>query len=126
MVPAKTQPRRINLSRKTCPCPTCRTQSKRHSEGKRRLREVGITKPTTLEVTYSKHYCPTCRKHFAYPMEHFAVPGARFTRRVQRIAMDLYHRDGLTLERVTLRMRARHHVHVPPTTLCDWVAAGIP
>ena len=64
--------RKINLSRKEIYCPKCNTLSKRHSEGRRRLREVGINSPVVLEVTYSKHYCLNCRKHFSQPMDHLA------------------------------------------------------
>lgn len=115
--------RKINLSRKTAPCPHCGTISKRHSIGQRKLREVGISAPTLLEVTYSKHYCPTCRKHFSLPMDHLAMPSGRFTNRVRRTAVDLVVKQSMTLEKATQRMRAKYHVHVPPTTLHDWVVA---
>ena len=115
--------RRINLSRKMAHCPRCGTFSKRHSEGKRRLREVGISSPTVLEVVYSKHYCITCRKHFSMPMEHIAQPSGRFTNRVRRTAVDLVLKQALTLEKATKQMEERYFVHVPPTTLHDWVVA---
>ena len=115
--------RHINLSRKMAHCPKCGTHSKRHSEGKRRLREVGISAPTVLEVVYSKHYCVTCRKHFSTPMEHIAQPSGRFTNLVRRTAVDLVLRQALTLEKATKQMEERYFVHVPPTTLHDWVVA---
>ena len=113
--------RRMNLSRKMAPCPKCKTVSKRHSVGKRTLREVGISSPTVLEITYSKHYCMTCRKHFSLPMDHLAQPSGRFTNRVRRTAVALVVKESLTLEKATQRMRQNYHVHVPPTTLHDWV-----
>ena len=115
--------KQINLSRKESVCPKCRTVSKRHSEGRRRLREVGVSYPVVLEVTYSKHYCPKCRKHFSQPMEHIALPSGRFTNRVRRTALDLVLRRSMTLEKATHRMSQMYHVHVPPTTLHDWVVA---
>ena len=114
--------RRMNLSRKTAPCPKCSTVSKRHSIGQRTLREVGISSPTILEITYSKHYCMTCRKHFSIPMDHLAQPSGRFTNRVRRTAVALVVKEALTLEKATLRMRQKYYVHIPPTTLHDWVA----
>jgi transposase len=123
VVPRGTKVRRINLSRKIATCPKCGTASKRHSIGTRRLREVGISGPTVLEVTYSKHYCVTCRKHFSLPMDHLAQPSGRFTNRVRRTAVDLVIKQSLTLEKATQRMRQKYHVHVPPTTLHDWVVA---
>jgi len=123
VMPRGTKIRRINLSRKTAPCSKCGTVSKRHSIGRRRLREVGISAPTVLEVTYSKHYCVNCRKHFSLPMDHLAQPSGRFTNRVRRTAVDLVVKQSMTLERATQRMRQKYHVHVPPTTLNDWVLA---
>ncbi len=121
--PRGTKVRKINLSRKSATCPRCGTVSKRHSVGHRRLREVGISSPTVLEVTYSKHYCVNCRKHFSLPMDHLALPSGRFTNRVRRTAVDLVVKHDLTLEKATMRMRQKYHVHVPPTTLHDWVVA---
>jgi transposase len=115
--------RKINLSRKVAACPRCGMVGKRHSIGRRRLREVGISSPTRLEVTYSKHYCVNCHKHFSQPMEHLALPSGRFTNRVRRTAVDLVVKHDLTLEKATSQMRTKYHVHVPPTTLHDWVVA---
>ncbi|MDR0868704.1 MAG: hypothetical protein LBP75_09595 [Planctomycetota bacterium] len=115
--------RKINLSRKTAVCPRCGAVGKRHSIGHRRLREVGISSPTILEVIYSKHFCSTCRRHFSLPMDHLALPSGRFTNRVRRTAVDLVNKQDLTLEKATFQMRQKYHVHVPPTTLHDWVVA---
>ena len=113
--------RQMNLSRNTANCPKCGTLSRRHSTGKRTLREVGISGPTVLEITYSKHHCIPCRKHFSIPMDHLAMPSGRFSRRVRETAVAFVVKEGLTLEKAMLRMREKHHVHVPPTTLHDWV-----
>jgi transposase len=125
VAPRGTKFRKINMSRKTSPCPKCGEMSKRHSIGRRRLREVGISGPTVLEVTYSKHYCEKCRKHFSLPMDHLAQPSGRFTNRVRRTAVDLVIKQALTLEKATQRMRQKYYVHVPPTTLHDWVVAEL-
>lgn len=121
ILPRGVKVRKINLGRMNYPCQRCGTISKRHSIGKRRLREVGITAPAVLEVTYSKHYCVSCRKHFSLPMEHLAQPGGRFTNRVRRTAVDLVIKQSMTLDKATQRMRQKYFVHVPPTTLHDWV-----
>jgi len=111
----------MNLSRETAPCPTCTTVSRRHSIGKRTLREIGISSPTVLEVTYSKHYCMTCRKHFSLPMDHLAMPSGRFTTRVRHTAVAFVVKEELPLWKASERMRLKYHVHVPVTTLHDWV-----
>jgi len=123
VIPRGTKVRRINLSRKTAPCPKCSTISKRHSIGRRRLREIGISAPTILEVIYSKHYCVNCRKHFSLPMDHLAQPSGRFTNRVRRTAINMVIRESMTLAKVSQKMRQKYHVYVPATTLCDWLAA---
>ncbi len=125
VLPRGVKIRRINLSRKVAPCVKCGTISKRHSIGQRRLREVGVTGPTVLHITYSKHYCSKCRKHFSLPMEHIAQPSGRFTNRVRRTAVALVLKQAMTLEKATVRMRQKYHVHIPPTTLHDWVMAEV-
>ena len=111
----------MSLSRETAPCPKCTAVSRRHSIGKRTLREIGISGPTVLEVTYSKHYCATCRKHFSLPMDHLAQRAGRFTSRVRHTAVALVAKEELPLWKASERMRQKYHVHVPVTTLHDWV-----
>lgn len=121
--PIKT--RRIIMTRRSALCPTCGAACKRHSNGCRRLREIGVTGPTVVEVTYSKHYCERCRKHFSLPMDHLAPAHGRFTHRVRRTAVELVVSQALTLDKATQRMRLKYFVHVPPTTLHDWVLEAL-
>jgi len=120
-IPRETKVRHINLSRRTAPCPKCGTVGKRHSNRTRRLREIGISAPSILVIIYSSHYCPKCDKHFTLPMEHLAAPRARFTNRVRKTAVDLVIRESMTLDKAMTRMRHKYLVHVPPTTIHDWV-----
>lgn len=115
--------RRINLLRKTATCPTCKTDSKRHSVGKRRLRELGISSPMIIEVIYSKHFCPQCRKHFNLSMDHIAQPNGRFTNRVRRTAVDLVVNKSFTLKKASEYMRQTYCIQIPYTTIHDWVVA---
>lgn len=117
--------RRINMSRKAAFCPRCGGLGVRHSIGRRTLREVGVSGPVLLTVTYSKHYCEACRRHFSLPMEHLAAPKAHFTNRVRRAAVDMVLRNAMSLEEASRRMRGRYYVHVPVTTLHDWVVADL-
>ena len=120
MVAKGTKVRRINLSRKVAPCPRCTYMSKRHTLGKRRLREIGVDVPTLLEVTYSKHYCDRCKRHFSLSMSHLALPHNRFTNRVRRTAVSLVKKQMMTLEKASEIMRQKYHVRIPSTTLHDW------
>ncbi len=117
--------RRVNISRRVYPCPLCGELAARHSTGRRRLREIGVDGPTVVDVTYSKHYCAKCRRHFSLPMDHLAPAGGRFTNRVRWTAVDLVVKSALTLEKAALRMRQKYFVNVPPTTLHDWVVEAM-
>lgn len=115
-----TQVRRINLSQRFAPCVHCGTPSSRHSEGTRRLKEIGENGPTVLLVTYSKHYCKQCQRHFSLKLDNLANPGKRFTKQAHQIALELA-ASGLTLEEVTQRMRCLYHVHIAPSSLHNWI-----
>ena len=117
--------RRIVMTRRSALCPTCGTACKRHSNGRRRLREIGVTGPTVVEVTYSKHYCEWCRKHFSIGMDHLAPAYSRFTHRVRRTAVELVVSQALTLDKATQRMRQKYFVHIPLTTLHDWIKEAL-
>lgn len=117
--------RKINISRKVATCPRCGALSRRYSVRRRKLRELGISKPLLLEVTFSRHYCEECDRYFSVPMDHLALPRARFTNRVRRTAVNLVIKDALTLAEATDTMRTKHYVHVPPTTLWGWVIAEL-
>ena len=117
----KTSIRQINLSRKMVPCPKCQTMSKRHCNSVRIIKEVALRVPKMLKITYSKHYCVTCKKHFSLPMGQIARSGSQFTNRVRRIAVDLVMMQALTLEKASQKMSEKYKVHVPATTLHDWV-----
>jgi len=54
-------------------------------------------------------------------MDHLAQPSGRFTKRVRHTAVALVVKDAMILEKASERMRLKYHVHVPPTTLHDWV-----
>lgn len=122
---SRVRTRRIIISRKLARCPLCGEISKRHSTGRRWLHDVGVSAPVILDVTYSKHFCARCQRHFSLPMDHLAPLRGRFTHRVRRVAVGLVVSGALTLESASFRMRQRYFVHVPPTTLHDWVLAEL-
>jgi len=113
----------VNLSRKTAPCPKCKTIGKRHSEGKRKLHDVGVGRQCILEITYSKHYCVKCRKHFSAQMDHLAQRGARYTHRVHRTAVDYAINHSMALRKVAGKMKEDHHVNVSESIVHKWVIA---
>lgn len=117
--------RRMNISRKTALCPCCGSVCRRHAVGCRRLHEIGVERPVDVEVTYSKHYCARCRKHFSVDMTHLAPAGGRFTHRVRRTAVDLVVGRGMTLDEAAYCMLRRYFVHTPPTTVHDWVKEAL-
>lgn len=117
--------RHIHMSRRLAPCPTCGLLSKRHSNAHRRLREIGITCPTVVAVTYSKHYCERCKKYFSVDMRYLAPSTGRYTDRVRRTAVSMVIKKALTLEKAASQMEQQYHVHIPLSTLHDWIMAEL-
>lgn len=110
---------KINLSRAVTKCPVCGAASKRHSAGHRRLRDIRGQLSVVLEVIYTKHFCPKCRKYFSVPMVHLAEPAARYSLRVKQRALAML--DGRSsLEQVSRELRRQYSIDVPATTLHDW------
>jgi len=56
-------------------------------------------------------------------MEHLAVSNSLFTNRVNKTAVALVLGKDMTLAGASKAMWQKYHVHVPPTTLHDWVTA---
>lgn len=113
--------RTMRLDRKLADCPICKSPSKRSGLAHRWLRELGLSQPVMLEVTYSKHLCPNCGMKFNLPMDHLASPDCGFTNRVRNTALDLID-SGKTVEEAAEIMKTRFHVHVTKTTISDWIA----
>ena len=111
--------------RKRAACPQCGALSRKRSTSRRQLRDLGLHHPLVLEVVQSVHYCTNCHRHFKLPVDDLAEPGSRFTRAVKDKALASVFEDGLPIEATVLRMLRDFHVHVPASTLYDWmVAAG--
>lgn len=111
----------IKIAHKTYKCPRCNKIAKRHSLGKRYVRDASKDIPTMLEIRYSKHYCLHCRRFFSVPMNHIAKKGGRFSNKVVHLAIELACRECKTLERTSEIMEEKYHVKVPPQTLHDWI-----
>jgi len=113
--------RTMRLDRKLATCPKCGGDCKRANLAHRWLRELGLSQPVILEVTYSKHWCPKCERKFDIPMDHLARPGCNFTNRVVNTALDLIDK-GKSIDEAADVLEKRYLVHVPKTTINDWVA----
>lgn len=112
--------RSVNISRRMANCPRCGRDSKRHSEGIRRLHEIGVIDQTVIIERRSKHFCTHCNKAFSAPSP-IAPKAGRYTFRVRRVAVDLICREQMTLEAASWMMLVRYKVRVAPTTIHDWV-----
>lgn len=117
--------REVTVSQVQAACPRCGRVGKRHSLSIRHLREIGISAPTIVRLTYSKHFCASCQKYFALPLPHIAVPSSRYTNRVRRVAVDLITARRLSYEDAAALLRERYRVQVPCSTLHDWVALDL-
>lgn len=79
------------------PCPRCGQWAYRHKAGQRTLHDLGDLRtgcPVDLLVTYSSHYCSTCRKYCNVDLSDVALPGCHYTRRVMQLAVRLVVEDG--------------------------------
>lgn len=114
-----------NVERKRMECPKCGCLSKRHSTGTRTLKDLHFR---LVKISYTKFYCPGCRKHFSHIPEGIDVearPSSRYTVRLQKEAVYRVVRLGYTLEKTTLHIQREHGAWVPPTTLHDWVTSDL-
>jgi len=111
--------------RKQAPCPRCGTFSCKDSTSRRQLRELGLHHPIVLEVVQSVHWCKKCCRSFKLPIDDLAERGCHFTRAVKEKALASVFEDGLPIETAVVRMLRDFNVHVPTSTLYEWmVEAG--
>ncbi len=113
--------RKIDLSRKEAINEETGEVCRRHSTGVRRLKDIGLTGPSILEVTYSKHYSPMTKRFFNIDMSHIAKKGRRYTNRVVDTTIDLITEYDMTLDKASEFMKNKYFVNIPPTTIHDWV-----
>jgi len=109
------------------PCPTCSRPASRHRRYSRRLYDLGDLlsgRPCSLQITYSQHYCPACRRYFNQDLSDLAAPKSLYTHRVQGLAVRLVIEDGLPYRTASWHLWREHRVFVPFATLQNWVEAG--
>lgn len=85
------------------------------------MREIGLSLPTFVNITYSMHFCERCRKHFTPSMEHLAFFRGKFTSRVRRTAVAMA--ATMSLAMAADEMFRRYRVRVPISTLHEWVGS---
>jgi transposase-like protein len=109
------------------PCPRCGHLAYRHKSGQRTIHDLGdlsIGCPVDLLVTYSSHYCSTCRKHFNIDLSAVAPPGGHYTHRVIQLAVRLVVEEGLPYRPASWHLWRDHRVFVPFATMQNWAEAG--
>jgi transposase-like protein len=106
------------------PCPTCHRPAGRYGVGTRTLHDLGNTRsgrPLDLIVTFSRHRCRPCGRHFTADLTDLALPKCLYTRRVQQLAVRLVAEDGLPYRSVSWHLWRDHRVFVPYATIQNWV-----
>jgi hypothetical protein len=109
------------------PCPRCDHLSSRHKAGQRTLHDLGdlhTGRPVDLLVTYSAHYCSTCRKYCNIDLSDVAPPGSHYTHRVIDMAVRVVVEDSLPYRPASWHLWRDHRVFVPFATIQNWVEAG--
>jgi DNA-binding CsgD family transcriptional regulator len=108
------------------PCLRCGHICYRHKWGERTLHDLGDLStghPVDLLVTYSSHYCSSCRKHFNIDLSDVAPPGSHYTHRVIELAVRLVVEDNLPYRPASWHLWRDHRVFVPFATIQNWVEA---
>ena len=109
------------------PCPECGQSCYRDRTRKRVLHDVGDLvsgRPREIHLTYSQHYCGTCRKYFNADATDLALPKGHYTHRVVSLAVRLVVEDGLPYQAASWHLWRDHRVFVPFATIQNWVEAG--
>jgi transposase len=108
-------------------CPRCGRSCHRHARGHRTLHDLGSLlrdRPCVLRVTYSRHYCVRCRRHFSADLSDLAPPGSHYAQRVILLAVRLVVEDGLPYRAASWHLWRDHRVFVPFATVQNWVEAA--
>jgi hypothetical protein len=88
------------------------------------LGDLRSGRPCILQVSYSQHYCPACRKYFNQDLSDLAAAKSLYTHRVQGLAVRLVIEDGLPYRTASWHLWRDQRVFVPFATLQNWVEAG--
>ncbi len=108
-------------------CPQCKKPATRDRVFTRPLHDVGDLvsgRPQELHITYSQHYCKTCRKYFSADLTDVAPSGSRYTHRVIALALRVVVEDGLPYRSASWQLWRDHRVFVPFATIQNWVESG--
>jgi len=109
------------------PCPKCGRACARDQQGERTLFDVGDTRrgrPRQIHITYSKHFCPKCRRYFNADMSDLALPNSHYTLQVVALAVRVVVEDGLPYRPASWHLWRDHRVFVPFATIQNWVEAA--
>lgn len=124
-------PEPIIEHRTRCPrrqrCPGCDRPCARDQKGVRTLFDIGDVRrgrPRELHVTYSKHYCPACKRYFNADMLDLAQPNSRYTNQVVALAVRVVVEDGLPYRPASWHLWRDQRVFVPFATIQNWVEAA--
>jgi len=109
------------------PCPKCDRPCARDQSGERTLFDLGDPRrgrPRQIHLTYSKHYCPKCKRYFNADMSDLALPNSRYTLAVVALAVRVVAEDGLPYRQASWHLWRDHRVFVPFATIQNWVEAA--
>ena len=108
-------------------CPFCGGRAGRWRVASRTVHDLGDPRsgrPIDLQVRYSMHRCPACRRCFSADQSDLAPPKAHYTHRVQQTAVRLVVEDGLPYRMASWHLWRDHRVFVPWATIQNWIEAA--
>jgi hypothetical protein len=108
-------------------CPFCGGRAGRWRVASRTVHDLGDPRsgrPIDLQVRYSTHRCPACRRCFSADQSDLAPPKAHYTHRVPQTAVHLVVEDGLPYRMASWHLWRDHRVFVPWATIQNWIEAA--
>jgi transposase len=106
---------KVEVIKKVINCPKCGTPSKKHSIGKRTIKDLGYIQ----EVRYSKHYCPECKVFITAPVDG-TNKNSRYSNKVRDKCYELV-KDGYTYEKISNAMVSVYEMRIPSSTIHNWI-----
>jgi hypothetical protein len=100
-------------------CPTCGAECKRHSTYTRRIKDVSLDGPVTLQIPVGRYRCPNCRK-FHQPDLPFAGARKRYTDRAVRKATVAVQEDKTTYTALPHRLARDFAIRPAKSTGWAW------
>lgn len=106
-------------------CPFCGSDKvKRHCKKTHKAKHANLSRPTVVVENFHSMFCHECKRHFSPVSDNIPKCG-RYTYHTRRMAVHLVLMKAMTLMKANSVMRTKYHVHVPMTTMHEWIIESL-